>query len=152
MNKSPIKTALLLLAITLLVPVAVLAQVNVAGTNAVAITTNMIPRPAPPIHRLPPIHGVVSAVDTNAMTLTIGNSTFSVSSKTKIAKANGAVKLSDINVGDYALVVYIKGPDGSLKALGIRVTIHPPVKPRQPTDAMVPAPATPSTPTAPATH
>ena len=152
MNKSPIKTALLLLAITWLIPVAVLAQVNVAGTNAVAITTNMIPRPAPPIHRLPPIHGVVSAVDTNAMTLTIGNSTFSVSSKTKIAKANGAVKLSDINVGDYAVVVYIKGPDGSLQALGIRVTIHPPIKPRQPTDSTTTAPTAPAKPASPATQ
>jgi hypothetical protein len=154
MNKSSFKTALLSFAAALLVPVAALAQGTAAGTNtantAFTITTNLVPRPAP-TRRQPPIHGYVSAVDTNAMTLTIGNSTFSISPKTRIAKPTGIAKLSDIKVGEYAVVVYAKDTDGSLKALGIRVTIHPPVKPRQPTDAMAPAPPNSGTPAMPAT-
>lgn len=140
MNKYySVKAAWLWLAIALLLPVAAHAQGTAVGTNATA-STNMIPRP--PIQRTPPIHGYVVAVDTNAMTLAIGNSVFSVSPKTRISKANKAAALADIKVGDYVLVVYVKAPDGSRNALSIRVGLHPPVKARQTTNA---TPATPAT-------
>ena len=143
MNKYySVKAACLWLAIALLLPVAAHAQGTAVGTNAAS--TNMIPRP--PIQRTPPINGYVIAVDTNAMTLAIGNSVFTVGPKTRISKANKAAALSDIKVGDYAVVIYVKAPNGSLNALGIRIRPHPAVKARQTTSA------TTATPAAPATH
>lgn len=137
MNKFSVKFAWLWLAVALLVPAAH-AQGTAAGSHAI---TNAAPSMALPAPRNPPIHGTVIAVDTNAMTLTIGHSVFSVGPKIKITKANQAVTLADIKVGDYAVVIYAKSTNGILHALNIRTGPHPPVKPRQPTTATPAAPA-----------
>lgn len=46
------------------------------------------------------IHGKVAAVDATAMTFTIGNSTLSVTSETKLSKEGKPAVFADITVGE----------------------------------------------------
>jgi hypothetical protein len=65
-------------------------------------------------------HGTVSAVDTNAMTLTVGERAFDITSETKITKKGQPATLGDIAVGDTVGGAYKKTPEGKLEA----TTIH----------------------------
>ena len=68
-----------------------------------------------------PFHGKVSAVDTAAMTLTVGAQTINVTSESKITKDNKPGTLSDIAVGDLVGGAYKKDESGKLNATTIRV-------------------------------
>jgi hypothetical protein len=63
--------------------------------------------------------GKVSAVDTNAMTLTVGKHTFDVTSETKITKNGQPAVLSDIAMDDKVGVAYKKSEGGKLDATTI---------------------------------
>jgi hypothetical protein len=76
--------------------------------------------PKPAIHSVIPFHGKVTAVDTNAMTLTVGNRTLQVTSDTKISKDGKPAKLSDGVVGEQVRGAYRKSDGGKLNA----ATIH----------------------------
>lgn len=142
MNKSSAKIALLSLVVALLVPTLGHAQ----DTNAARGTTNSLPNLTPASRPLP-LHGTVAAVNTAAMTLTVGDSVLAATSKTRIVKANKAATLSDIKVGDVVNVSYLKVNDGTLRAITIRVVVRPAVKPRQPNDASAtPTPHAPAQP------
>jgi hypothetical protein len=65
-------------------------------------------------------HGSVSAVDTTAMTLTVGTNTVNVTSKTKIMKDGKPAALTDITVGDMVHGAYKKA-DGKMEATVIHV-------------------------------
>jgi len=110
---------------------AVPAISQTATTNAPAATA-----PAHPKHGLP-THGKVAAVDTSAMTFTIGTNTFAVTSETKITKLGKPAVLSDITVGENVNVYYRKDDDGKSTAVTVRV-----VQPRK----AAPAPATTASP------
>ncbi len=69
--------------------------------------------------------GTVGAVDTTAMTLTVGKRTFDVTSETKITKNGQPAILSDIAVGDKVGGAYKKTDDGKLVA----TTLHDGKKP-----------------------
>lgn len=76
-------------------------------------------QPAPVKHKkhdVTPFHGKLSAVDTNAMTLTVGERTFEVTSDTKITKNGQPAVLADGVVGEMAGGAYKKGADGKLNA------------------------------------
>jgi hypothetical protein len=60
--------------------------------------------------------GKVSAVDTNAMTLTVGKHTLDINSETKITKNGQPATLADATVGETATGSYKKGTDGKLTA------------------------------------
>lgn len=95
-------------------PPAVMDQTPIPNTSA---TTN-----APVKHRKHDrlvFHGKLSAVDTNAMTLTVGERTFEISSETIITKDGGPAILSDGVVGEMAGGAYKKGADGKLTATSI---------------------------------
>jgi hypothetical protein len=64
--------------------------------------------------------GTVSAVDTNAMTLTVETRTFVVTSDTKIIKDGKPATLGDAVVGEPVSGTYKKADDGTLNA----TTIH----------------------------
>jgi len=64
--------------------------------------------------------GTVSAVDTNAMTLTVETRTFDITSDTKITKSGEPATLSDIAVGDKVSGAYKKSEDGKLNATTVR--------------------------------
>jgi len=64
--------------------------------------------------------GTLSAIDTNAMTLTVGERTFEITSDTKITKAGQPAVLADGVVGGKVSGAYKKSEDGKLTA----TTIH----------------------------
>jgi hypothetical protein len=90
------------------------ASTNALGSSGQTVT------PKPGIHSVIPFHGKVTAVDANAMTLTVGNLTFQVTSDTKISKEGKPAKLSDGVVGEQVRGAYKKSEDGKLHA----VTVH----------------------------
>lgn len=67
------------------------------------------------------VHGTVSAVDAAAMTFTIKNSTFAITSETKISKEGKPAIFADIAVGQNASVSYKKEADGKLSANSVKI-------------------------------
>jgi hypothetical protein len=67
-----------------------------------------------------PFHGTITAVDTNAMTLTVEKRTFDITSETTITKDGKPAVLEDGAVGDKVRGAYKKNADGKLDA----VTVH----------------------------
>jgi hypothetical protein len=66
-------------------------------------------------------HGKVTAVDAAAMTITVKEQTFNVTSATKITKDGLATTLADIKVDDAVRITYKKDGSGKLNATVIRV-------------------------------
>ena len=66
--------------------------------------------------------GKVSAVDTNAMTLTVGKRTLVITSETKITKDTQPATLADAVVGQTAAGSYTKGADGKLTATTVELS------------------------------
>jgi hypothetical protein len=64
-------------------------------------------------------NGKLSAVDTNAMTLTVGERTFEITSETKITKDGQPATLSDGMAGEKVSGSYKKDADGKLTATSI---------------------------------
>jgi hypothetical protein len=103
-------------AAVLVVPASSRAQ---AMTNAPATATETAP--AKKHHNgTPPFHGKLEAVDTNAMTLTVGKRTFSVTSATTITKDGKPAMLADGVTGESVSGTYKKTADGKMDAL----TVH----------------------------
>jgi hypothetical protein len=65
-------------------------------------------------------NGKLSSIDTNAMTLTVGERTFEITSETKIIKDGQPAILSDGVMGEMVGGVYKKSTDGKLTATTIR--------------------------------
>jgi hypothetical protein len=74
----------------------------------------------PKTHGAVPFHGKLSAVDTGAMTLTVGSRTFEVTAATKILNNGEPATLSDGKVGEPVRGTYQKTENGKLEA----VTLH----------------------------
>jgi len=70
-------------------------------------------------HATVPFNGKLSAIDTNAMTLTVGARTFEITSETKITKAGQPATLSDGVVGEPVGGAYKKNADGKLSATSV---------------------------------
>jgi hypothetical protein len=70
-------------------------------------------------HDVMPFRGKLSAIDTNAMTLTVGERTFEITSETKITKDGQPATLADGVVGEMAGGAYKKGADGELSATSV---------------------------------
>jgi len=66
-----------------------------------------------------PFHGNLAGVDTNAMTITVGNMTLQATSKTKIMKDGQPAVLGDGVVGQPVSGSYRKGDDGTTNAISI---------------------------------
>jgi hypothetical protein len=117
MKKSIAKIAVLSLftAIMVAVPSFVYAQ---------GATTNVPPSgqpttPKSPKHTFIPFHGKLDAVNTNAMTLTVGNRTFQVTPDTKIFKDGKPAALAEGVVGEPVRGIYKKTETGKLEALNV---------------------------------
>jgi hypothetical protein len=93
-------------------------------------TTNT---PAPAGQTIPPVktrivapsvalsfHGILTAVDTNAMTLTIEKRTFNMTSETIVTKDDKPAMLAEGAVGDQAGGTYKKNAEGKLDAVTVR--------------------------------
>ena len=66
-------------------------------------------------------HGKVTAVDSAAMTVTVGSKTFNVTSDTKITKEGKPATLSDITAGESVRGSYKKVAGGKLDATTIHI-------------------------------
>ncbi len=110
----------LLAAAIAFVPASIRAQD--AATNAPAAASEQ-PVPAkhkPMKHDQTVFNGKLTAVDTNAMTLTVGKRTFAISSETKITKTDEPATLADGVVGEMVGGTYKQDADGKMTA----TTIH----------------------------
>jgi hypothetical protein len=67
-----------------------------------------------------PFHGTLTAVDTNAMTLTVEKRTFDITSDTTITKDGKPAVLADGVVGGPVRGAYKKNADGKLDAVTVR--------------------------------
>ena len=97
-----------------------------AQDNNAPAAPNQTAPAKPKKHNNPPFHGKLSAVDTNAKTLTVGALTLQVTPDTKITKDGQPATLSDGVVGQPVSGSYKKTDDGKRDA----VTVHFGVKPK----------------------
>ena len=100
------------------------AILAVPASSSAQATTNT---PAPPVKKrtaAPSVavsfHGVLTAVDTNAMTLTIEKRTFNMTSETIVTKNGKPAVLAEGAVGDQVSGTYKKNTEGKLDAVAVR--------------------------------
>jgi hypothetical protein len=91
-------------------------HVSAADTNAV-IDNVKIKKP-----KFLPFHGTLSAIDKTALTISVGERTFQITSDTKINKNEKPAILDDAVVGDTVGGAYKKTADGKLDAITINLT------------------------------
>jgi hypothetical protein len=122
-----ITTMCVFAAVLATVPSSVHAQ-DAMSTNAPAVvdqTQNSVQTTNAPVkkhikkHDRSMFNGKLTAVDTNAMTLTVGERTFEISSETIITKAGEPATLSEGVTGETASVAFKKDADGKLTATSI---------------------------------
>jgi hypothetical protein len=108
MNKRSIKTAFLALAV---------AAILTPSSRADDTTT-----PATPANQSArqKFYGPITAVDTNAMTFTVGDQTFTITSESAITKNGKTATLGDAIVGEPARGSYTKSADGKLDVTKVR--------------------------------
>jgi hypothetical protein len=95
------------------------ALVTVPSVTLAQDSTNAPAATAPVKKHGGGIHGKVAAVDTAAMTITVGETTIVVSSATKITKDGKPATLSDIAVGDNVIASGKKDDSGKFNATKI---------------------------------
>lgn len=112
-------TSLAKMACFVLVGAALLAEPALSraedSTNAPAAQT------PPPKKHGSVFHGKVAAVDANAMTFTVGDTTAIVSSTTKIFKDGKPAVFADITVGENVVCNYKKDDAGKYNATAVRI-------------------------------
>lgn len=100
------------------------AQTSTNVTPAAPTTPPVAPAPpAPPAkkHNGGPFHGKISAVDLSAKTITVGKTTYEVTSTTKVFKAGKPATLGDAVIGEEAGGSY-KTLEG--KKVALKVTLE----------------------------
>jgi hypothetical protein len=92
--------------------IALAALIAVPAISSAQDSTNAAAATAPAKKKgALPFHGKISAVDTAAMTLTVGSLTINVTSTTKITKDGKPATLSDFAAGDSVAGSYKKDGD-----------------------------------------
>jgi hypothetical protein len=99
-------------------------------SNALASPDQTAPA-KPKKHSNPPFHGKLSAVDTNAMTLTVEKRTFNITPDTKITKDGQPAVLADGVVGEQVRGSYKKTDDGKLNAVTVHFGVKSGEKPKK---------------------
>ena len=117
MTKNTSKIAVLSLFAAALVAMPALSRAEGSSTNAPAVPGQTPAQPKK--HGNPPFHGNLSAVDTKAMTLTVGTLTLQVTPDTKITKDGKSATLADGVVGEQVSGAYKKTDDGKLNATSV---------------------------------
>jgi len=118
MKKHIAKITVLSLFAAAMVVVPVFAHAQDANTNAPS-SSDQTTTPKPKMHGVIPFHGRLDAMDTNAMTLTVGNRTFQVTADTKIFNNGEPAALSDGVVGEPVRGAYKKTEAGQLEAVNV---------------------------------
>jgi hypothetical protein len=118
MKKHIAKITVLSLFTAVVVAMPVFAGAQEANTNAPS-SSDQTMTPKPKKHGVIPFHGKLGAVDTNAMTLTVGSRTFQITADTKILNNGEPATLSDGVVGEPVRGVYKKTEAGKLEAVKV---------------------------------
>ena len=92
-------------------------------------------------------HGSVTAVDTAAMSLTVGTNTIYVTSETMITKGDKPATLSEITVGETATGTFKMDDAGKMNATAIHAGEKGSKKPKKKTSEAAPAAPAPPAPT-----
>jgi len=121
MKKTILNITALSLFAAAIVAAPVTARAQDASTNAPAAAAEQT---APAKHKNKKhetmvFNGKLGALDTKAMTLTVGQLTFEITSETKITKDTLPATLADGVVGELVGGAYKKGTDGKLTATSI---------------------------------
>jgi hypothetical protein len=102
--------------------------IGLVALSLVAVTAWMTPSFAAPAdkpgaleEKSPAFQGKVEAVDASANTLTVEGKVLSVTTASKLTKADKAIKLADIKVGDRVQGTMKESAGGKTEALTIRV-------------------------------
>jgi len=114
MKKNILKITACTLFAAAIIATPALCRAQDASTNAPDQTT------PPAKHNKLVFRGTLSAVDTNAMTLTVETRTFVITSDTKITKNGQPATLGDGVVGQPVSGAYKTGDDGKLNARTVR--------------------------------
>src|SRR6266705_1975487 len=114
-------TVLTLFAVAIVVAPAALRAAE--STNAPAAGSEAASKHKKSEHSTLPFHGKLTAIDKNAMTLTVGERTFEITSETKITKDNVPATLEDGVVGEMVGGAYKKNADGKLTATMIHFSL-----------------------------
>lgn len=117
MKKQITKFTLLGLLATTLIAVPGFAHAQPADANAQPADQSTTVKPKK--HGTLPFRGRLRAVDTNAMTLTVGKRTFEVTADTKIFKRGEPAILAEGVVGELVRGSYKKTEDGRLEAMKV---------------------------------
>jgi len=72
-----------------------------------------------------PFRGKVTAADKAAGTLTVGERVFHISAQTKLTKQGKTAGLGEATVGENVSGSYLKGEDGKLNAVSVRLSPVP---------------------------
>lgn len=114
MKKYIARIMVLSLLATAMIALPVAARAQDANTNEPPHQT-MTPKK----HNTIPFRGKVAAMDTQAMTLTVGNRTFQITADTKISRDGQPATLSDGVEGEPVRGTYKKTEAGKLEALSV---------------------------------
>jgi hypothetical protein len=121
MKKHIVKIATLSLLAAAVIAVPALSRAADATTNTPGSSGQTVtPKPG---RNVIPFHGKITAVDANAMTLTVGNLALQITSDTKISKDGKPAKLSDAVVGEQVRGAYRKSEGGKLNAVTVRLGV-----------------------------
>jgi hypothetical protein len=107
-------TVVTLFAVAIVVAPAALRAAE--STNAPASGHEGVSKHKNSEHTNVPFHGKLTAIDKDAMTITVGERTFEITSETKITKDNVPATLADGVVGEMVGGSYKKNADGKLSA------------------------------------
>lgn len=92
----------------------------ISGLSIASRADDSTPAAAPATPAKTKFYGPVTAVDTNAMTFTVGAQTFTVTDDSKMTKNGQSATLSDVVVGEPARGSYTTGSDGKLDVTKVR--------------------------------
>ena len=100
------------------------AILAVPASSSAQVTTNTPAQPDKKHTAAPSValafHGVLTAVDTNAMTLTVEKRTFNTTSETIVTRDDKPAVLAEGTVGDLVSGTYKKNAEGKLDAVALR--------------------------------
>jgi hypothetical protein len=121
MKKAILKITALGLFAAAIIATPIASHAQAATTPAAATTT----KKAKKITGMTFSNTKVNAVDTNAMTLTVGKHTFNVTSETKLTKDGQPATLADVTAGGKVTAFCKTGTDGKLNATTVSYTTKP---------------------------
>ena len=126
MKKNLIQWSICNLMATVILAGPICAHADDLTTNAPAVSPGGPVTPPPHRkHEYLPYHGKVLAINTKAMTLTVGTLVLQISAQTHITKDGVAATLEQGTVGEPVSGAYRKFPDGKLHAVSIHFGAHP---------------------------